>query len=179
MARGKQGAQAAQRRAEAAHEVIDRLTDQLVDAKTRARRYEAAAIRLPAVEGELARLKLLLDAETSDRLEAERTERKAEVDGLLRAAVEIALLARRVGSGTPKITPRADTPGGITAEEWERLADLLGVEGLKKAFPEMIHNRHAVRNVRGGGLSKHLHRVDQHVKGNGDAWGRGESGWVS
>lgn len=46
MARGKKAAAAAIRRAEAAHEHIDRLTTELVEAKLRARRAEERAARL-------------------------------------------------------------------------------------------------------------------------------------
>jgi hypothetical protein len=69
MARGKHSAQAAIRRAEAAHEHIDRLTEQLVEAKIRARRHEAAAVRLPAVEEELRRVTRQRDEGTSPEVQ--------------------------------------------------------------------------------------------------------------
>lgn len=49
-------------------EHLDRLTDQLAEAKMRARRFEAAATRLPHVEAEVARLRKQIDEGTSDRL---------------------------------------------------------------------------------------------------------------
>lgn len=70
MARGKQAAAAAVRRAEAAHEHIDRLTDQLVDAKKRARDHEAAARQLPQALSEIDRLRAQIDSETFDRVSA-------------------------------------------------------------------------------------------------------------
>lgn len=72
MARGKQAAMAARRRAEAQEDVNDRLTDRLVDAKERARKYETAARRLPVVEKELARVTELAKGRSSDELVAAR-----------------------------------------------------------------------------------------------------------
>lgn len=84
MAKGKHGAAAAQRRAEAAHEHIDRLTDQLVEVKTRARRYESDAMRVPALEAEIRRLREQVQDGSSNELERERQAR--ENDRVLMAA---------------------------------------------------------------------------------------------
>lgn len=54
MARGKKAASAANRRAEAAHEVIDRLTTELADAKMRARDAEKRAAKADQLEELLA-----------------------------------------------------------------------------------------------------------------------------
>lgn len=50
MARGKQATLAARRRAESAHEIIDRLTSELAEAKLRARQAEQRAARLEGIE---------------------------------------------------------------------------------------------------------------------------------
>lgn len=70
--RGKEGLAAHRARLNAAHEHIDRLTDELVEAKLRARRYEAAALRVPGLDAEVARLRVQTDEGTSDKLERQR-----------------------------------------------------------------------------------------------------------
>lgn len=94
MAKGKHSAEAARRRADAAHEHIDRLTDDLIDAKLRARRYEQAALRVPSLVAEIERLRAQIESSTSDLLISERKIRLAE-----RAQHEdvLARLARVVG----------------------------------------------------------------------------------
>jgi hypothetical protein len=54
MARGKQATMAANRRAEAAHEVIDRLTSEVAELKIRAREAEHRADRLEGIEAALS-----------------------------------------------------------------------------------------------------------------------------
>lgn len=107
MARGKQAAKAANRRTEAAHDHIDRLTDQLVEAKARARRFEADASRLPAVEVELARVRRLADEGTSDalvRAQAAVVEARREVEDFRRAVIELfSPILQRIPSETPVI----------------------------------------------------------------------------
>lgn len=78
MAKGKHAAAAAIRRAEAAHEHIDRLTNQLAEAKMRARAIEAEANRVPSLVAEVARLQGLAEQATSDRLvyEQEQAQRR-------------------------------------------------------------------------------------------------------
>ena len=81
MAKGKEAAQAANRRYEAAVEHIDRLTDELVQAKARARSVEAVARRTVALEGEVARLQHHIDERTSDlvaRLRSDQENARAE-----------------------------------------------------------------------------------------------------
>lgn len=92
MARGKQAAKSARRRLDASHDHIDRLTDQLVEAKTRARQHEAAAVRLPAVEKELARVRQQVEEVTSGRvaqLEAALSEADAERNAALAYVDEV------------------------------------------------------------------------------------------
>lgn len=78
MAKGKKAAGAAIRRADAAHEHIDRLTDQLTEAKMRARLMEAEANRVAPLVAEVARLQGLAEQATSDRLvyEQEQSQRR-------------------------------------------------------------------------------------------------------
>jgi chromosome segregation ATPase len=87
MARGKHAASSANARLGAAQDHIDRLTDQLADAKLRARQAEAAQRELPVVRAEVSRLKGLIEASTSDRvidlmgqLEASEAERDAALE---------------------------------------------------------------------------------------------------
>lgn len=72
MARGKQAAEAARRRAESAHEVIDRLTSDLADAKIRARMTEAEAARVPGLLQQVVDLSARLDAACSTEVESLR-----------------------------------------------------------------------------------------------------------
>lgn len=72
MARGKHRAASATRRAEAAHQVIDRLTGEVADAKLRAKQAEARAARLEGIESllEAASVKKdVLVAEMTKKLE--------------------------------------------------------------------------------------------------------------
>lgn len=71
MARGKHGKEAAIRRAEAAHEHIDRLTDELVEAKRRMKDAIERAERLEGVEK-------LLSQRNNDELLADALEKIAE-----------------------------------------------------------------------------------------------------
>lgn len=56
MAKGKQAVAAANRRLEAAQDHIDRLTEQLTEAKLRARQVEAQASQVPALKKRIAKL---------------------------------------------------------------------------------------------------------------------------
>ena len=81
MAKGKQAALAAQRRLEATQDHVDRLTEQLADAKMRARLVEGQAARLPAVEAELQKIRSQLESTTSSELEKCRAELADEREG--------------------------------------------------------------------------------------------------
>lgn len=61
MAKGKHAAASANRRLEAAQEHIDRLTDQLAEAKLRARMVERQADRVPRLEEQVRELQRRLD----------------------------------------------------------------------------------------------------------------------
>jgi hypothetical protein len=121
MTRGKHAVQASKRRLEATQSHVDHLTDQLVEAKLRARQHEKAAIRLPMIEEELARLRTQLETGTSDKVEAERhkyDDREAEIQaGHLELA---AVLRKRVGEGK-----------GYTADEYGVLRRVLGPEAFQ------------------------------------------------
>lgn len=56
MARGKHAVKAANRRAESAHEIIDRLTSELAEAKLRARQVETEAAKVPALSKRVVEL---------------------------------------------------------------------------------------------------------------------------
>ena len=96
MVKGKHALQSAVRRSEAAHEHIDRLTDQLVEAKTRARQYEAAARRVPAMEAEQRRLRLELEQGTSPRVR--ELERKVDSQRAQLAELQINLKIAQEGN---------------------------------------------------------------------------------
>ena len=78
MARGKHAASAANRKYEASIEHLDRVTNELVDAKARARQFEADHRRLPVVEAELTRQRALNEQGTADRV----VELEAEIERL-------------------------------------------------------------------------------------------------
>lgn len=137
MARGKQSALAAARRADAAHEHIDRLTDQLVEAKARARRHETAAERLPMLETEVARLRRQTAEGSSDALERERDRHAAT-----RAALEDRLL--RLGQLLLKMMNRADAR--MTREEWTELIELTG-QPVTVLDPGTFNSRNHRRNT--------------------------------
>lgn len=89
MTKGKQAARAANRRLEATQDHVDRLTEQLTEAKMRARLVEGQAARLPAVEAELQKVRIQLESTTSSELEKcraalddERTGRREDVADL-------------------------------------------------------------------------------------------------
>jgi hypothetical protein len=76
MARGKEAVQASARRLEAAYAHIDRLTEELVDAKLRARDAEARARRLEGIEALLPTAVAKNDAMLQQALTALRTWRR-------------------------------------------------------------------------------------------------------
>lgn len=104
MAKGKHAVTAANRRYEAAVEHIDRITNELVEAKARARRHQRDAERVPGLEAEIARLHALCDANTSDQLE--RTRAAAE-DRVTDAKRDILMLVEML----TRIIHRADDQG--------------------------------------------------------------------
>lgn len=72
MARGKQAALAANRRAESAHEIIDRLTSEVAEAKLRARVAEADARRTAQLSSQVEDLQRRLDLACSVEVERHR-----------------------------------------------------------------------------------------------------------
>lgn len=166
MAKGKHAAQSAIRRAEAAHEHIDRLTDQLVDAKTRARKYEAAALRVPAMEGELLRLRTHLENMTSDQLERER---EAHAQEITQFRERIAMVAMMVGG----MLEEADSQGAnlrMSGGAWEMFSAALGPDGVNEFLMMRSMTREqsrgfasgARRNGKGAGalMRDHIRQAD-------------------
>ena len=103
MARGKQATKAANRRAESAHEVIDRLTSELADAKIRARDAEVRAARLEGadklVRESVAKNDELLVA-ALDSLKGNRRWFKTDRDTRRQAMVELfTVVADDIGKG--------------------------------------------------------------------------------
>lgn len=141
MAKGKKAAGAAIRRAEAAHEHIDRLTEQLMDAKSRARQYEAAAIELPAVRAELGRLRSQLAEATSDAVERERERRREDA---VRHQGELAQLVVLLMD----VMDRGDVHLGY--EDWDFVS---GVVNLAEVDPEVFGNS---RTSRRNSAKRHL-----------------------
>lgn len=70
MAKGKQALKSANRRAESAHQIIDRLTSELADAKVRAREAEARSARLEGADALVERSLVKNDEMLSSALEA-------------------------------------------------------------------------------------------------------------
>lgn len=78
--KGKMGVENARRRLETANEHIDRLTDQLAEAKLRARQVEAEARRVPALVREAAALRLQSERVTSPVMERLQVSHDAEIE---------------------------------------------------------------------------------------------------
>lgn len=133
MARGKQAALAANRRAESAHEIIDRLTSELAEAKLRARLAEAQARRAAELEKEVSHLNSLVAEATSAELEHVRKKLSASVEENRALRSFFCVLIQRWQNGQ----------GAFTDE------DLVFIEeaGLSTAFDEVFSNR-AIRRVR-------------------------------
>ncbi len=104
MARGKQAAKAANRRLEATQDHVDRLTDQLAEAKLRARQCEKAAGQVPGLLDEIARLRADVQSGSSaevrrlaDAVRAEKRKRVEHVDTLMSVIGEITTDLEAVG----------------------------------------------------------------------------------
>lgn len=119
MAKGKHAASAHKRRAEAAHEHIDRLTDELVMAKERARRYEADHELVPVLQEALRVAKADLEACTSPELA-----RLRELNERLRAERDQAIADKK-----------------DIREKWERATNKLKAAGDPRAdfLLELFH----------------------------------------
>lgn len=110
MAKGKHAVTAANRRYEAAVEHIDRITNELVEAKARARRHQRDAERVPGLEAEIERLHALCDANTSDQLErtrkaAEERVMDAKRDVLMLVEMLTRIIHRADGCGVKVLSP--------------------------------------------------------------------------
>lgn len=177
MARGKHAVAAATRRYEASIDHIDRLTTELVEAKTRARRFEADARRLPVVERELRRQKGFAERGSSHTLEAERAKWQTERDGWEDRIIDIGLLIHdRLGD-----TPLFKSAGGDRVE-WMRLFGSSGMAALM--FGGEGATRTQMRNVMMSGsrqakLSKALDAIDRNDWKTVEGLFGERTGWAS
>jgi DNA repair exonuclease SbcCD ATPase subunit len=146
MARGKNAARSNVRRADAMAEHIDRLTDQLAEAKAKARRFESDARELPSCRLELARLRAQLNAETSDELERVRARLVAD-----RSESE-----RRIEAIMATLRSAADRVA-LTPDEWQLIANAAGPL-LVEIFPDGTLSRYAARNLKAAKRRKHMGR---------------------
>lgn len=111
MAKGKEALSSARRRLAATEAHLDRLTDQLAEAKLRARLVEQSASRVPDLEH---RIQVLTD-ETAGPLAEQRDRHEDEMADLMdRFGHLCELFAKFIDSG------------GFTAEEWGEVRGLLG-----------------------------------------------------
>jgi hypothetical protein len=94
--KGKHSAAAANRRLGATQDHVDRLTEQLVEQKIKARRYEQDALRLPAVERECARLRQQVGEGVSDALLRERARQEKIRAGFIDDLGELYVVFRSI-----------------------------------------------------------------------------------
>jgi hypothetical protein len=121
VARGKEAAQAARRKYEAAIDHIDRLSETTAEAKLKARIYEADSHRLPGVEAELKRLRELQALTTSDKLEKIKADyEKRLADGEDRFVRMSVLLRELILQSNDK------EELSLKPSEWGELRDLVG-----------------------------------------------------
>ena len=144
MAKGKHAAASATRRLEAAHEHIDRLTEQLAESKIRHRQAEADAARLPAVEEALRLTAADRDAATSGEVR--------RLEGLVsRQREEIKALEERVGGIQHKWERLIEwLPGRFGVDEpdlWDELASLFSDSSVTTLFE--VNKNFAARMGRG------------------------------
>lgn len=104
MAKGKQAALAARRRAESAHEVIDRLTSDLAEAKLRARLVEAEARHVPTLTRHVEDLSARLEAACSVEVERLRDALARQQDRWGELVALIERIFDRVPAGVEVIT---------------------------------------------------------------------------
>lgn len=121
MARGKQGKESAVRRAEAAMELVDRLNDRLIEASTRARRYEADAALVPTLQAHISRLQDEVKADINPKIAAAATARADELAAMeaerdLAVSVVVEVMKRVL-----KEAPEVAVVNPYTMSTWERL----------------------------------------------------------
>lgn len=125
MARGREALQAANRRLEAAQSHIDRLTDELVDAKMRARTAESEMARLQGIEKLLPQASQRNDAMLEQMVQANaRWERVAKAD------------QRRRMEGFKQLVFKVIDDIGIPGLPSESIADRLDL--LQTRYPKVL-----------------------------------------
>lgn len=141
MAKGKQAALAAQRRLEATQDHVDRLTDQLADAKLRARQFEKDAGKVPALLDEIARL-------------------RADVE--LGSSIEVRRLAQALGEEKIKRVEHTDTLMSVIGEMSTEMATV----GLKVSHDARDKIASVTGNISTGSASSRSQRraVERHRK---------------
>lgn len=129
MTRGKHASRSIKRANEAAVSHIDRLTDQLAEAKIKARQYHAAAVRLPALEVELKRLRDIADGVQSPAQDEVHALRSALHQQREDNKADLAMLRKYVARLLSGLESMGDL---FTGEQWDELAGLLhtGVRDL-------------------------------------------------
>jgi hypothetical protein len=135
MARGKQAASAAIRRLEMAMEHIDRLTEQLAEAKIRVKSVEKEAARVPGMERELTELRGVVAGEHEHRL-------KAEVEDLrdrLRLQAEeheqdMATARRIIVKNLRVVDLKSGSRLTQSMQDWDGLAKALGTNARDLLF---------------------------------------------
>lgn len=140
MAKGKHAASANKRRAEAAHEHIDRLTEQLLDAKARARQFESDHERLPVVE-EALRVALA----ERDQAASPEVERLTELVGRLQQDLDAAQAkTKHISTLWERAVDRLHKTGDSRAQFLEELWELT-LEDPEAEVPAMVENRAQAR----------------------------------
>lgn len=157
----------ARRHTEAAHSVIDRLTEQLVDAKERARMFEAAHRELPVVKAALADALADRDAGTSPRvrdLEATVERLNEEVNG---ARVWVAEIYDRWNK---VVSWAADKMDAVGSARIEALVQMMGDDFTVLGYVSRDHVK----------TNKGAHIIEKSRRRKSEARERSElaAGWI-
>lgn len=94
MARGKHSLQASRQRTDAAHEHIDRLTDEVVKWKMLAKQHESEAAAAPGLRKLVHELSVKLEQQSSPLLDAERASHRKSRDGYEDRLAQVARIVR-------------------------------------------------------------------------------------
>lgn len=157
MTRGKHSAASAIRRAEGAHEVIDRLTTQMVDLKERTRLAEREAARVPSLILQVQELTTAASRcpgllSTVERLE----EQVATAEWMADVIADV--VARLLAAMPEEAT--------LSELDWRLLDDCFGLDRLHPG--EFATNRSQRRNLRFGHLRQIMelrHQAEQDLVG--------------
>lgn len=159
MAKGKQAAAAATRRLESAMQHIDRLTDQLADAKVRVKAVEKEAARVPGMEREMNDLRSIVAGTAEHRLASQVNDLRDQLREATRRHEENITTARKVVARTLRIADlKSRHPLREQAFEWDKLAQALGtnardllleMNGIPGSFAVGAKGPEVFREVRG------------------------------